>query len=307
MNATSHIVPSDLWPPPDMDPAAVAEQILADLKANTRATPPKLLAAQLVAHHVRYGEALPAIAVRALAAAMSATDATPQEWNSVAEAVEAARRAAASPKKVTRKRRGEVQVLPAILDSPQRAVVFNVVRWMSEQGMALPDPVFHFIVVALGLTDGNDQLAQSYKEAVAPSYGGEAVVGVLIDGRFYGPKDVLPESGNDAQWVWGKLKSQPRHGIRHREAMWDKAVKIEAAARIERGTHAGTRALPYKELARKLEAAGFKEEHVDIDLLKRWGRSRPWKMAVLSAAVYPIWNAQKRAPRPADPTPPRRP
>lgn len=292
MTEPGHIIPSDLRPPAWPDPTTVAEQIIADLKANPRATPPKLLAAQLVAYYVTRHRALPAIAVDALGSAMSLNRAgQPRAWSSIDEAVEAAR-LAASAIPVPRK---------------QRAVILDAVRYISEKEYVLYGLIFDSIVRALGLTDASGRLRQQVRESIMPSGSETVLAGVVIDGRAYGPRDPLPEQDDDVQFVFRPLKEQPQHGIRHREAMWDKAVSIEAAARIERGTHAGTRALPYKELARKLVAAGFKNEEADLDLLKRWGRSQRWKTAVLEAAVYPIWNAPKRAPRTADSTPPRRP
>jgi hypothetical protein len=292
MTATGHITPSDLRPPAWPDLATVAEQVLADLRTSPRATPPKLLAAQVVARHVLHSEALPSIAVDALGCAMSLNRTVARRpWASVDEAVEQAR-LAASAIPVPRK---------------QRAVILDAVRYISEKEYVLYGSIFDSVVRALGLTDADGRLRQQVRESIMPSGSETVLAGVVIDGRAYGPRDPLPEQGDDVQFVFRPLKEQPHHGIRHREAMWDKAVSIEAAARTERGTHAGTRALPYKELARKLVAAGFKNEEADLDLLKRWGRSRPWKTAVLLAAVYPIWNAPKRATHTADPTPPRRP
>lgn len=290
------IQPSDFCPPIGWPGAtAVAERVIADACASNKYVPTgaKIDAARLVAYHVLRHEALPEISVRALSAAMAHRARVPsEEWPGVDEAVEAARLATASPKIVVRNhpKHGE-QVLPAKVEPDDRATVIAAVRWLSEQGLVLYGPIYHYVVVALGLTDGRGGLPQSIREEVARPRGEVALVGVLADGRFYGPRDDLPDSAADAEFVWGELAPPPLFGTRHREDDWDAAVRIEAAARIARGTHAGKRALPYEELARRLRAEG---RDVDAETLRRWATSRTWKKAVLEKAVWPIWNTPKK-------------
>lgn len=281
------------WP----DPTAVAEKIISAAGANTKYVPTgtKIDAARLVAHHILKREALPEITVCALSAAMAHRVRVPSEkWPGIDEAVEAARLATASPKIVVRNHRknGE-QELPATVERDDKATVIAAVRWLSEQGLVLYGPIFHYIVVALGLTDGRGGISQSIREEVVRSRNEVALVGVLADGRFYGPKDDLPDSAADAEFVWGGLAPPRLFGTRHREDDWDAAVRIEADARIARGTHAGTRALPYEELAKRLRAEG---RDVDAETLRRWATSRAWKKAVLEKAVWPIWNTPKKRP-----------
>lgn len=186
-----------------------AEKVIADLRDSPRDRSPKTTAAQLVAHHIMHGEVLPDIAMRALAAAMSLNRRTrPREWTDVTEAVEDARKATASIP-VARK---------------QRAIVFDVVRWLSARGLVLYGPIFRHLCVALGLTDAGGRLRQHVRECVAPSPEPKM--------RLLGLEYVEPEDDEDdgARAVW-REEASPRVGLRQPDLV-RAAVRFEVQARM---------------------------------------------------------------------------
>lgn len=249
------IKPSDLRPPDWPDPAAVAEQIIADLKAKPRSTPPKLLAGQLVALHVIRDEPLPDITVQALAAAMALNRRIrPTDWPGIDEAVEAARKATAS--------------LPVA--RKQRAVVLDAAIWLSGQGLVLRGSIFDSIIRALDLTSGRGALRPKVLEIILPSPKPEM--------RLTGVAYVEPEDDGDdgARAVWRERPADPRVGLRTQKLYRD-AVEAEAAARAERG-RSGEPALTYQQIA---DAVG-----TDFNTIRNWAATDVWRMDVMSRAYW---------------------
>jgi hypothetical protein len=234
-----------------MDPTAVAEQILADLKTSPRAKGPLIAAGQLVAYHVKRHEALPAITVDALAAALSCNRPVARRaWASVDEAVEAAR-LAASNVPVPRK---------------QRAVVLDAVRYISAKEYVLYGPIFDSIIRALGLTDASGRLRQQVRESITPSPKPEQrLAGVEWDDE-------------GARAMWRERPAGPRVGMRLPD-LYLKAVEVEAAARAKRG-RSGEPAMSHQDIATAIET--------DYLTVRDWASTSQWQMDCMSRAYWKL-------------------
>lgn len=236
-----------------------AEKVIADLDGR-RAEPPRYVAAQLVAHHILYSEPLPAVVLKALAAALRvgrqvrAKNRASPSWASEAEVEEV------------------IRLLSNLveMEAKDRRRLYDVVRWFTDRGQPLPASILGPVAKALGLTDRDGHLRQTVREALALSPVGEM--------QLVGPEYVEPEGDEDdsARAVWRERPAEPRVGLRSPEP-FNRAVKTEAMARARTG-RLGKPAMTYQALA--------DEVGEEFNTIRTWAGTDRWRRAVYSQAYH---------------------
>lgn len=262
-----------------MVPDATAVQRDADALRGTSSAS-KLLAGQLVAHHVLYKLVLPDCVLRALASALglqarhydtrirrAAIGRAYAEGKTTAEIAEAMGLDARS---VRRLRGREAPESFAVADAHDPKALWDIVADLTERGVVLPGEMFHAVIVALGRTDGRGRLRPRMAEDVLPK--------PQATWEVTGMDLVEPEDADDdgVRIVAELRKAEPRIGLRT-AILIAKAIKVEAWGRFERG-HWAEPALTYQRIADEVGVA--------FNTVRTWAAKDAWDRAVSSHAYW---------------------
>lgn len=255
--------------PEDEALARAIEKALSDLTANPRAEPPRVVAMQVLDHHVARGERLPSLALELLARAMRI------DPRSVVAAQRREKIAAAGVAGIgTKEIATELGVDPRTVrarrndQTPEDAALLAAVAEGKDLRALRPA-----VAAALGLLDEDGRWRpQVIRELTSlPERVETTLVGAVVDGRFYGPRDARPDSAVDVEPVWQDRTIPSSGGILEPDLVRE-AARIEAQRRRD-----GEEPNVAKRIARAAR--------IDIRRVRRLIARPDWEMAVTVEAV----------------------